>query len=126
MNNNKVQFDKLKITTSKSGPIKLKNRGFQTVGSKTTRGNQISSSSKDKNQFTRVKLDRLRTRLKTKRVSEYKHPMSKWMHVAYASPKPMSSTMYQELNANIQKAAFGDTKKTQHYVIEKEVPFRVA
>lgn len=127
MNMNKIDFgNSTKMVASKSGPIKLKNRGFKTSRESSKQENQFLSSFKDKNKTTKVKLSKLRTRLKTKRVTEYKHPMSKWMQVAYASPKPMPNRQYQELFTNYQKAAFEDVKKSRQYVIEKEVPFRVA
>jgi hypothetical protein len=124
---NKIEFDKSKkIVTSKSGPIKLKNRGFKTNRENPKQENQFLSSFKDKNKTTKVRLSKIRTQLKTKRVTKYKHPMSKWMQVAYASPKPMPNREYQELFTNYQKAAYEDVKKSRQYVIEKEVPFRVA
>ena len=64
--------------------------------------------------------------IKTSRLEEYHHPMSKWIHIAYSSPKPRSSRMYQQLITNFNKITKEENKKPSKRVVEKEVPIQVA
>lgn len=58
-------------------------------------------------------------------VKNYNHPMSKWMHIAYSSPKPNSSRVYQELRDNYNQAVMRDNERFGKKTIEKEAPFKV-
>ena len=64
--------------------------------------------------------------IKTSRLEDYNHPMSKWMHIAYSSPKPRTSKMYQQLIVNFNKITREENKKPNKRIVEKEVPFQVA
>jgi len=71
------------------------------------------------------RINRQRVNNKSKKLDDYHHPMSKWMHVVYSSPAPRSSPMYQQLLTNFQKVAFKESQEASKKVLNN-APFRVA
>ena len=110
--------------------------GLNRKGLRTQRGSGENSNkllpkvgdknSQERHQISKPSLSKMSVGRKPKNLRDYHHPMSKWMHIAYSSPKPRSSRMYQELIANYNLVSKEEAKRLHHKIEEKEVPFQVA
>lgn len=132
MNMEKLNF-KDKRNKSPDGILNINiNKGFAThrdtqLERRTLPGAKNREQSNiEKSKSARMRVTRFRKAPKVKKIQEYNHPMSKWMHIAYASPKPASSRVYKEVLNNYNKVAYEENKQVNPKVIEKEVPFQIA
>ncbi|CAI2379421.1 unnamed protein product [Moneuplotes crassus] len=101
-----VESKNRSLKYSKSGPLNIKTSGTFA---------RISTERKPMNTFRGIKIPAKRLRaiickrtprrrkIKINKLSEYKHPMGKWAHLAYCSPKPGMNKYLSKIVRNLHK-----------------------